>query len=249
LGIRDLIERGHGTPVVLIPGLPGPWRFVAPAVHAMSSLFRVLTMSLGPECTIDSDVERIVAALDARKIDRAIVCGISLGGLIALRFAADYPQRTLALILASTPGPGAAVAPRHHLYMRWPNILGPLFLLETPLMVRHELRWSHLKPLFGRPVSFVKMAKRAQLIESTDIAADCARITSPTLVVTGERRFDHIVPVENTLGYLKAIPGAIHLEIAASGHLGSITHAQEFARAVQTFHESSTRNPGSRRTA
>jgi pimeloyl-ACP methyl ester carboxylesterase len=244
-----VIEHGHGTPIVMIPGLPGPWRFIAPAVHAMSTRFRALAMSLGPECTIDSDVARIAAALDERRIDRAIVCGISLGGLVALRFAAVHPHRTLALVLASTPGPGATLARRHRLYARWPNLFGPLFLLETPWAVRHELRWSHLKPLFGRPVSFSKMAKRAALIESTDMAADCARVNCPTLIVTGERRFDHIVPVDNTLGYLKAIAGASHIEIAGSGHLGSITHAQEFSRAVQTFHESSTRNPGSRRTA
>ena len=244
-----MIEHGHGTPIVMVPGLPGPWRFIAPAVHAMSAGFRVLTMSLGPECTVDSDVARIAHALDERKIDRAIVCGISLGGLVALRFAALHPHRTLALILASTPGPGATLAPRHRLYLRWPNLFGPLFLLETPFMVRHELRWSHLKPLFGRPVSFTRIAKRARLIESTDISADCARVTCPALVVTGERRFDHLVPVESTLGYLDAIPGAQHLELTGSGHLGSITHAAEFAAAVQTFHESSTRNPGTRRTA
>jgi len=244
-----VFEHGHGAPIVMIPGLPGPWRFIAPAVHAVAAHYRVLTLSLGPECTLDDDVERIRRALDERKIDRAIICGISLGGLHALRFAATYPARTSALILVSTPGPGAELRPRHRLYARWPRLFGPLFLLETPFQLRHEWRWSLLKTLLGRPVSFVKMARRALLIESTDIAADCAKVTSPTFVVTGEQAFDHVVPVESSLNLLKAIPGAHHVELKGTGHLGSITHAQDFARIVQASDESSTRNPGSRRTA
>jgi pimeloyl-ACP methyl ester carboxylesterase len=227
-----VFEHGHGAPIVLVPGLPGPWRFIAPAVHAAASHHRVLTMSLGPECTLDSDVERIRVALDERRIDKATVCGISLGGLVALRFAATYPSRTQALVLVSTPGPGATLSARYRLYARWPRLLGVLFLLETPYQLRHELGWSLLKMLWGQPVSFAKIAKRARLIESTDIAADCARVQAPTIVVTGEAAFDHVVPVESTLRFLDAIPGARHIEMKGTGHLGSVTHAQEFARIV-----------------
>ena len=99
-----MVEHGSGPALVVIPGLPGSWKFVAPAVHALSAGFRVLTMSLGPECTLDSDVRRIAASLDERRIDRAVVCGISLGGLVALRFAAAHPERTSALVLVSTTG-------------------------------------------------------------------------------------------------------------------------------------------------
>ena len=230
-----MIEFGHGTPIVVIPGMPGPWRFIAPAVHALARYYRVLTLSLGPECTLDSDVDRIVAALDERKIERAVICGISLGGLVALRFAARYPGRTSALVLVSTPGPGATLQPRHRFYVRWPWLCGPLFMLETPIRLRRELRWPHLKMLAGRPVSFSRMARRAQLIESTDIAADCARIKAPTLVVTGERPFDQIVPVDSTREYLKFIPGSGHVRLLDTGHLGSITRPELFRSVVQGY--------------
>ena len=230
-----MIEFGHGTPLVVIPGMPGPWRFVAPAVHALSRHFRVFTLSLGPECTIDSDVARIMSTLDQRGIDRAVICGVSLGGLIAVRFAARYPQRTAALVLVSSPGPGATLRPRHRFYARWPWLGGPLLMLETPVLLWRELRWSQLKMMLGRPVSFAKMAKRALLIDSTDIAADCTRLAAPTLVVTGEPPLDRIVSVESTLGYLRAIRGATHVQMDDTGHLGSITHASEFAHIVSDF--------------
>ncbi len=230
-----MIEHGSGPALVLIPGLPGPWPFVAPAVHALSSRFRVLTMSLGPECTIDSDVDRIVAGLDERRIDRAVVCGISLGGLVALRFAAMNPTRTRALVLVSSPGPHARLRRHHRFYLRWPRLFGALFLLETPVRLWRELHGSQLKALLSSRISFTKMARRAALIESTDIEADCRRVTSPTLVITGEPGLDHIVPVENTLGYLQAIRGARHATLSSTGHLGAVTHAAEFAALVSRF--------------
>ena len=230
-----MVEHGSGPPLVVVPGLPGPWKFVAPAVHALSMYFRVLALSLGPECDLDVEAGRIAAALDERHIDRAVICGISFGGLIAARFAATHPKQTAALVLVSTPGPGARLRPHHRQYLRWPWLLGPLFMLETPFRLWRELHWSQLTAVLTSRISFASMARRATLIESTDIAADCTRITAPTLVVTGEPRFDNVVPVENTLGYLRAIRGARHAVLGGTGHLGAITRAAEFSRVVQDF--------------
>ena len=230
-----MFEHGHGIPIVMIPGLPGPWRFIAPALHAVSRYYRVLALNLGPECTRDADVERIRVALDERKIDRAVICGISLGGLVALRFAATYPQRTSALILVSTPGPERGLEARHRLYTRWPHLFALPFLLESPFRVRHEWRWSLLKLLRGRPISFSKMARRARWLESTDIAADCARVTAPTLVVTGERALDHVVRVDSTLKYLEKIHTAGHVTLRDTGHLGSVTQPELFRAVVEGY--------------
>ena len=230
-----MVEKGSGPALVLVPGLPGPWQFIRPAIDALAGAFRVLTMSLGPECTIESDVDRIVAALDERHIDHAIICGISFGGLVALRFAATYPKRTAALVLASTPGPGTRLRPRHHLYARWPYVFGPLFVLEAPFRLRRELRWPLLRTALTTRISFSQMAKRARLIESTDIAADCHRVTAPTLVVTGEPSRDHVVRVNDTERYLSAIRGAEHVVLTGTGHLGTVTHPGAFAVIIKSF--------------
>ena len=230
-----MIELGAGPALVVIPGLPGPWRFVAGAARALASRFRVLTISLGPECTIEDDVRRVAEGLQARHVDRAVICGISLGGLIALRFAATHPEKTTALVLVSSPGPGATLAPRHRAYVRHPWLCGPLFLLETPFMLGSELRWSHIAAAVSSPISFATIARRATFIETTDVAGDCRRVVSPTLVITGDEGRDRVVPVRSTLEYLRAIPGARHAVIASTGHLGSITRPEEFAGIVSRF--------------
>src|SRR5205085_1761009 len=89
---------------------------------------------------IDCYRDQIVRALDAAQIDRAAVCGISYGGLPALRFAATRADRISRLILASTPGPQFHLRPRHEMYARWPRLFGPLFAMETPRRLAPEMR-------------------------------------------------------------------------------------------------------------
>jgi 3-oxoadipate enol-lactonase len=242
------VEQGSGPPLVLVPGIPGPWEYVRPAVNALAASFRVLTFSLGHECSIEHDAARIEAMLDERRIDRAVVCGISFGGIIALHFAATRPSRTRALVLASTPGPGTALRPRHRTYARWPYVFGPLFIAETPFRLRCEIaialprqadrwafRWSQVKAFLAAGVSLPEIARRALVIETIDIAADCRRVTAPTLVVTGEPDMDWVVPVRDTTNYVQQIRGARHATLESTGHLGTITRPDRFTAVMTEF--------------
>ena len=73
-------------------------------------------------------------------IDRAAICGVSFGGLIAVRFAAQHPDADCsALVLASTPQPALRLRRRHQIYLRAPWIFGPVFLAESPWRLRPEI--------------------------------------------------------------------------------------------------------------
>jgi pimeloyl-ACP methyl ester carboxylesterase len=242
------VEKGNGPPLVLVPGIPGPWQYIRSAVDALAASFRVLTFSLGPECSIESDVARIRHELDERRIDQAIVCGISFGGLIALRFAATHAARTRALVLASVPGPGTRLKPRHRIYAQWPYLFGPLFIAETPVRLRHELKsalparsdrlrfhWSQLQAFLAAGVSLRQIARRADLMEGLDVAGDAGRVISPTLVVTGDPSLDWVVPVSDSMGFMRVIRGARHVVLENTGHLGTLTRPAVFAAAVRGF--------------
>lgn len=243
-----MFEQGSGPPLVLVPGIPGPWEYVRRTVEALAGSCRVLTFSLGPECSIEGDVARIGRELDDRQLDQAVVCGISFGGLIALRFAATYPARTRALVLASAPGPGTRLRPSHRIYTQWPYVFGPLFLAETPFRFRRELGralplpsdrwsfyWSQVKAFLTAGVSLPKIARRARVMEDLDIAADCRRVVAPTLIVTGDPALDWVVPVNNTAEYLRLIRGSRQVVLEGTGHLGAITQPAAFAAAVTRF--------------
>ena len=245
--------RGDGPALVLIPGIQGRWEYARPTVDALAAHFRVVTYSLGggPRNGFDifsSEVERLGSLLDTHHIDRAILCGISYGGLVAARFAAMHPERAVALVMTSTPGPEWHLRPRHHLYARWPLLFGPLFLAETPFRLRAELltaipgrtdRWRfvrwQLRTILSAPVSLLRMAKRARELPVPGIVADCQRVSAPTLIVTGEPALDRVVPVESTAAYATLIHGARHVVLERTGHQGTITRPSAFAAAVHEF--------------
>jgi len=229
---------------------------VRPAVEALARYFTVVTFSLDEVRrsraanfdTINDEVERIVSVLDARRIDRTIVCGISYGGVVATRFAALHADRTAALVVASAPGPGWHLRPRHDFYARWPLIFGPLFLAETPFRLRPELaatfparvdrlrfaRWQ-LATVVAAPLSLTRMAARARTLHAHDIMADCQRVTAPTLIITGEPALDRVVRVDSTAQYARLIHGARRFVLERTGHLGTITSPLAFAEAVNEF--------------
>jgi pimeloyl-ACP methyl ester carboxylesterase len=243
----EIVDRGSGPPLVLIPGLQGRWEYLRPAVDALSTCFRVLTFSLAAD-DLDGEARQVVTLLAARRLERATICGVSFGGIVALRFAATYPASTEALVLASTPGPDWHLRPRHALYARRPWLFGPLFIAETPWRLRAEMRaaftetrarraFSHnaLRKFVSAPLSLTRMAARAQLIAAADRRGDCARVTAPTLVVTGEPALDHVVPADGSSEYARIIPGARAAVLERTGHLGSVTRPQAFAALMRDF--------------
>jgi pimeloyl-ACP methyl ester carboxylesterase len=254
----ELIDRGSGPPLVLIPGLQGRWEYLRPAVEALSACFRVVTFSLDdvaqPRPVAANGLTRyadeVASALTSIGIERAAICGVSFGGLIAVRFAARYPNRCDALILASTPRPALRLRARHEVYLRAPWIFGPIFFAETPFRLRPEIRTAipdgiarrqfslrALRTAIGAPISLSRMAERARMISAEDVTSDCAQITAPTLVLTGERHLDHVVPVEGSSEYVRLIPGARGAVLERTGHLGSITRPDAFAAIVRAFTE------------
>jgi pimeloyl-ACP methyl ester carboxylesterase len=153
-------------------------------------------------------------------------------------------------VLASTPRPALRLRRRHEIYLKAPWIFGLLFLAETPWRLRPEIRaaipdrrerrrfaMQAIGTLFGAPVSLSRMASRARLITKAELHADCARITAPTLIVTGEAHLDHVVPVEGTSEYLRLIQNARSVVVPGTGHLGSVTRPREFAAIVRAFVE------------
>ena len=251
-----IIERGGGPPLALVPGIQGRWEYARPAIDELARSFRVITFSLCDEpasgcrwaTSLDAFASHIEAVLDEVRIEKAIICGVSFGGLIALRFSTLRPNRVQALILAATPGPDWQLNRRQRMYARAPRLFGPAFLAETPGRVRAELRrafpsaserwrflWRQLRTLTAAPLSFSRMAERARLVDGASIARDCSLLVAPTLIISGDPSLDHIVPSDGSAGYTSLIRHATLVRLADTGHLGYITKPGVFAAAVSRF--------------
>ncbi len=253
-----IVEKGRGIPVVLVPGIQGRWEYFRPTVDALAESYRVMTFSLcdepgesrasGDRPGFDDFAGQVEAALDDRGLARAVICGISFGGLVALRFAAQHPERTTALILASTPGPGWHLRRTHRTFVRVPWLCAPLFLAGAPGRLRKEIAMAIpetrergaftrglIRLLFQAPLSPSRMAARARLIDGVDNAADCARISAPTLLLTGEPALDHVVVPPSTDNYSQLISGSRAATLERTGHLGCVTRPRAFATIIDDF--------------
>jgi 3-oxoadipate enol-lactonase len=244
-----IVDCGSGPALLLVPGLQGRWEYMRATVEALAASFRVITFSLDAD-DLDGYAQQAVDAMTTAGVDRAIVCGVSFGGAIALRVASRHAARCRMLVLVSTPPPSLRLRARHRLYLRAPWLLGPLFLAETPFRVRRETRAAltdvrarrrfaldAMRTLAAAPLSMTKMAARARILADDDLTADCGRIAAPTLIVTGEPHLDHVVAVEGTAMYERLIPHARRAVLPDTGHLGSMTRPREFAALVREFVE------------
>jgi pimeloyl-ACP methyl ester carboxylesterase len=254
-----IVDRGSGTPIVVIPGVQGRWEWMRPAIDALAGSCRVVTFSLADEpssgATFDegrgfwSYVDQVRDALDIAGLNRAAICGVSYGGLIAAAFAARYPDRTACLVLVSALPPSWKPDARVGFYVRSPRLLTPLFLVGS-LRLYSEIAaassgatasvgaaLSHAWRALTHMFSPSRMARRVRLLESIDLNKELTQLAVRTLVVTGEPSLDRVVPVGATLEYARLWPHTVMATIAHTGHLGFITRPKDFARVLVSFVE------------
>lgn len=244
-----MIDVGSGPPLVLIPGIQGRWEWMKPAIDALAKDWRVIACSLPSEVhDFESFVAHIDNVLDAAGIRTAVLCGVSFGGFIALRYAARRPDRVRALILVSAPGPRWKPKPKLVRYMDWPTLSSPLFFLGSVGRFWPELRVTYpdlrsrlgfcaatIARIVAAPAVPSRMSRRARLAAAERFETDCARISAPTLVVTGERDLDRVIRQDDTLDYMPLIPGACFHLFEKTGHLGIVSAPAEFAAIVSRF--------------
>src|SRR5688572_28378988 len=97
---------GQGEPLVFASGLNGVGRYWKPQVALFSQHFRVITYDqrgtggsdrMQREFSIDQMAEELVGLMDALKIQRAHIVGMSTGGAIGQTVAIEHPGRVMKL--------------------------------------------------------------------------------------------------------------------------------------------------------
>lgn len=201
---------------------------------------QILTMErLGTDC---------LAVMDALGIERAVLCGVSLGGMVALNVAARSPDRVTALVLANTP---LALSLNRRLLalIDW---LGPYRLLVPLLRVFDGRRiaraglwlagvvlgpgWARGKATVRFVEAFARMSPEA-LVETYRAICEArlpplGEIDAPVLVVTGTDEagviFRHAAEIARGVGTaeLATIPG---------GHVSNLDSPDAFNEALENF--------------
>ncbi len=211
---------------LLIPGLDGTGKLYYRQIEPLSSGYRVLPWQFRPRDSflISDLVEELAQATENEKTGSILMVGESFGGIIALQFALDYPQRFKRLILINA-FPFYRRRIRIALACRLAGLLNKPFVktckdivVERALAVEGILpedrrRYNEVIKLVYQPA----YCQRLQLVREVDLRKKLAEINVPTLLFASGR--DKVVPSMAEARYMVSrIPHAKLHEFPYAGH-------------------------------
>ncbi len=246
-------ESGSGPPLLFIHGWPHNRTLWSAQLSGLSTHARCIAPDLrgfggstvsGPY-SVEQYADDLVALLDSLGIDRAVVCGLSMGGYVAMDLLRHHPDRVRALILTSTRATADTPEAREKrmrliAFVREQGVealaarqlkamVGETTFTSRPEPLEELRRLMAEAPLEGVVGGLQAMADRP------DSTALLAAVRTPTLVVGGAE--DTFTPPAE-LGTLAAtIPNARLELIATAGHVCAFERPAAFNHVVAEFLE------------
>lgn len=189
--------------------------------------------------TIERLGQDLIALLDHVGIERAVVCGCSLGGVIALWLAVNRPERLTGVVLANT---GAKVGTDESWNARIATVRA-----GGTAAVRDQVVGRFLTPEFraGDPETTAMIAgmldatnaegyiAACEALRASDLRSDASRVRVPVLIVGSER--DQSTPPALSRELHALIEGSDLVMIADAAHLSNVEQPDQFNRVLRRF--------------
>lgn len=250
--------RGNGAPLALIMGFSGQGRdWGEPLLGLLERQFKLLVIDnrgTGQSDKPDDPITLVDLAADAASVldhadlSRAHMFGVSMGGMIAQKFALNFPDRLRGLVLGCTNcGASHSVQPPPEVVM----VLMPdpeLSLEEnrrrsmsvacSKSYFESERGQAFIARMFAEATNITPMHtfnRQMEAITQFDSFDRLAEIKAPTLVLSGDA--DLLVPLRNSEILNEQITGSrLHI-LKGAGHMFPWETPEEAAAAVTTFLE------------
>lgn len=222
-----------------VTGLADVANVIAPDLRGFGNDTRELPAVM----SMEAYAEDLKALLDERNVERVVLCGLSMGGYIAMAFLERWPERVQGLILANTRAgadgaearegreqtalqaleKGTAVLAR----AMAPKLLSPQARKERPELYQAVESVIATNSAEATAAAARGMAQRPDRLEwlKTQIV--------PSMVITSEG--DELMALETSEAMAEALPNARLVVIPQAGHLSNVERPQEFNRAVREF--------------
>lgn len=188
--------------------------------------------------------DRLAGLLEALGLEKAVIVGLSMGGVVAQEFYRRHASKVSTLVLADTNTGGGArpaqerqtqldarlkaienMTPAEMGRQRAPNLLSPG---ASPELIREvEAMISEIHPLGFRYAAIA--------LDSADTREVLPNITVPTLVLWGDQ--DTVTPLTEAQALHAAIPGAQFEVIPGAGHLSNLEQPAIFNQNLSAFLE------------
>lgn len=252
-----VLDCGHGTPLILMHGTGGHLEAYARNLPGLGVRHRVVaydypghgwTTPATQDLEIDDYIEHLVVLMDVLGIPRAHLSGESLGGWVAVKFAARYPDRVDRLIL-NTPGGTMA---RPEVMERIRSLSQAAADDPTPERIRARLEWLMADPrsvtdelveirraIYSRD-GFAQSMRHILCLQDPEIRrrnlvtdSELAAVTAPTLVIWTSD--DPSGPARAGMDMAERIPNGRFRLIEGAGHWPQWEQTTQFDQMVLDF--------------
>lgn len=218
---------------------PAGWRVIAPDLRGFGDSPPAGT----DQTTMDAMADDLAALLQGLGIRSATVCGLSMGGYVALALLGRHPARVKGLVLCDTKaGADSDEVRRARLQSAarvlaegtssvvdsmLPKLLSPLALRSQPGL-EQEVRGI----MEAAPAPAVAAALRG-MAARPDSTPMLRTINVPTQIIVGAD--DQITPAGGAQLMVRGIPGARLDIIPEAGHLPNLENTPAFKRVLEGF--------------
>lgn len=255
VGVIGLASAGQdhaATPILFLHGVGSTkdvWRPQLPFFGATRPAYAIDYPGYGESefraaATLDDFAAAALAALDALGIEQAHICGLSLGGVVAIALHHRSPERCASLILADTfaAHPNGPAIFQRAIDASQTMTMADLAAARAPLLLgsaaTDDMRDTVIATMASiNPDAFRLGAAAVWLAEQRDRAA---AIDVPTLVLVGEE--DQITPPALSTELAQLIADARMETISNAGHLINLEQSDQFNQLVDRFASEIGRN-------
>ena len=146
------------------------------------------------------------------KYDDIVLCGLSLGAVLALNYALDYPNKVKSLVL---------IAPQYKM---------PKMLLRLQNIMFKLMPASNFDSIGFKKEDFISLCSS---MAKLDFSHSLDKISCPVLVVCGEKDNVNKKAAKELVNHLK---DAKYLELSNTGHEANIESSKELAVELDKFY-------------
>ncbi|MCI4358679.1 MAG: alpha/beta hydrolase [Thermoplasmata archaeon] len=253
-------DQGQGPALLLLHGLGGDHRVWEPLLPGLTGEFRVLAPDLrghgetpapvGSKLTFTEHVADVSLLLETARVDRVHLVGLSAGGLLAIQFTLDRPERVASLVSIA----GAVNVDNHTRAIadRWVEtyqkdgfdayVLRLAKDLYYPDWVEAHLDIVDRLRADAAGAEYASLLRWRGAIREFDVRGRVGKIRVPTLIVHAME--DQVIDVAHARLLRQSIPGAELRLFAQTGHLLPTERPEEVGAAIRDWvRKVEARNP------